>query len=124
MKEAKNMIAMMMEKDIKPNVVTYSCLMNGYCLVSQVNKAKIIFSIMARKGVAPGAHSYSIMINGFCKIKMVDEAINLFEEMHCKQIFPNVVTYIPLLMVCANQGESHMLWSLSMKCMIEVNHLI
>jgi hypothetical protein len=29
-----------------------------------------------------------------------------------------------LLMVCANREESHMLWNLSMRCMIQVNLLI
>jgi len=77
MKEAKNVFAVMMRKDLKPNtnIVTYNSLMDGYCLVNEVNKAESIFNTVSQMGMALDVHSYSIMINGFCKIKMVDETL-------------------------------------------------
>jgi len=33
MKEAKSVIAMMMKEGVIPNVVTYTSIMEGYCLV-------------------------------------------------------------------------------------------
>jgi pentatricopeptide repeat domain-containing protein 1 len=37
-KEAKNVLAIMMKQGIKPDVVTYNSLMDGYCLVKQTSE--------------------------------------------------------------------------------------
>ncbi|MED6220459.1 hypothetical protein PIB30_045013 [Stylosanthes scabra] len=87
----------MAKHGVKPDVVTYSSLIDGYCLINEVNKAKCTFEAMTQRGVAPNVQSYSIMINGFCKSKMVDDALNLFAEMRRKNLVPNTVTYSTLI---------------------------
>ena len=45
-KEAKNVVAVMIKDGVKPNDVTCNSLMDGYCLVNEVNKAKYVFNTM------------------------------------------------------------------------------
>jgi pentatricopeptide repeat domain-containing protein 1 len=52
---------MMMKEGVKPDVVTYNALMDGYCLVNQVNKALGILNTMTDKGVAPNVRSYKLV---------------------------------------------------------------
>jgi pentatricopeptide repeat domain-containing protein 1 len=60
-KQAINVLAMMIKEGVKPDVVTYNALMDGYCLVNQVNKALNILNTMADKGVAPNVRSYKLV---------------------------------------------------------------
>jgi pentatricopeptide repeat domain-containing protein 1 len=55
-KEAKNVLAVMMKNGVKPDV-TYISLMDGYCLVNQVNKASDIFNTIALRGLDPDSCS-------------------------------------------------------------------
>lgn len=57
----------MIKKDIKPDVVTYNSLMDGYYLVKQVKNGKDIFNLMASMRMVPNVQSYNIN-HGFCKI--------------------------------------------------------
>ncbi|KAL2334599.1 hypothetical protein Fmac_015812 [Flemingia macrophylla] len=67
MKEAKIVMAAMVKAGVKPNVVTYTILMNGYCLINEVKHAKYVFNSMVQNGIAPNVHCYTTMIDGFCK---------------------------------------------------------
>ena len=68
---------------MKPDVITFSILMDGYVLVYEVKKAKHVFNAMSLTGVTLSRLHILILINGFCKSKtVVDEALNLFKEMH------------------------------------------
>ncbi|KAK2366966.1 putative pentatricopeptide repeat-containing protein, mitochondrial [Trifolium repens] len=60
-KQAINVLAVMIKEGVKPDVVTYNALMDGYCLVNQVNKALGILNTMTDKGVAPNVRSYKLV---------------------------------------------------------------
>jgi len=40
----------MMKEGVTPDVVTYNSLMDGCCLVNEVNEAKHVLSIISRMG--------------------------------------------------------------------------
>ncbi|PRQ33841.1 putative pentatricopeptide [Rosa chinensis] len=88
---------MMMERDIEPDTITYSALMDGYCLRGEMDQAREVFDLMPSKGSMVNAHSYNILINGYCKHKYIDEAVMLFEAMSRKGLFPDTVTYNTLM---------------------------
>lgn len=46
--EVKCIFDSMIEMDVKPGVVTYSSLINGYCLQNQMDDAAIIFYLMTQ----------------------------------------------------------------------------
>ncbi|KAH9696327.1 pentatricopeptide repeat-containing protein [Citrus sinensis] len=99
--KAKELLLQMKDKNIKPNVVTYtSCdLMSSARMgrwkkqVDRTNRAKELFVSMESMGCKRDVFSYSILINGYCKNKEVDEALSLHSEMLSKGIKPTVVTY-------------------------------
>lgn len=47
-KEAKGVISIMMKDGIKPNIITYNCLMVAYFLVDEVNKANGLFTLWTK----------------------------------------------------------------------------
>ncbi|KAL2334315.1 hypothetical protein Fmac_015528 [Flemingia macrophylla] len=63
MKKAKSVIAAMMKAGVKPNVVTFNMLMDGYFLINEVKQAKYVFHSMVQNGITPNVRSYSIMID-------------------------------------------------------------
>ncbi|XP_063940582.1 pentatricopeptide repeat-containing protein At1g63130, mitochondrial-like [Daucus carota subsp. sativus] len=79
------------------NVVTYSSLMDGYCLRGEVDKALAVFESMKRKGILPNTFSYNILINGYCKKFKVDIAIDLFQQMPSEGLTPTIETYSTIL---------------------------
>ncbi|XP_008228123.1 PREDICTED: pentatricopeptide repeat-containing protein At1g62590-like [Prunus mume] len=82
---------------VEPNTFTYNCLMEGYCLHRDMNKAKGIFDLMLKKGSIVDVFSYTILINGYCNKRRMKEAMHLFEEMTRKRMIPDTVTYTTLI---------------------------
>ncbi|KAH9696326.1 pentatricopeptide repeat-containing protein [Citrus sinensis] len=98
--KAKELLLQMKDKNIKPNVVTYTSVIRGFCYANdwneakhRTNRAKELFVSMESMGCKRDVFSYSILINGYCKNKEVDEALSLHSEMLSKGIKPTVVTY-------------------------------
>ncbi|RVW77771.1 Pentatricopeptide repeat-containing protein, mitochondrial [Vitis vinifera] len=119
-KHVNTLLNEMVDSKIMPNAIslttvvdalfTYTALMDGHCLRSEMDEAVKVFDMMVHKGCAPNVFSYNTLINGYCKIERMDKAMYLFEEM-CRQkliptpLWPNsdLVTYRILLdYLCKN----------------------
>ncbi|KAK8646031.1 hypothetical protein V6N13_119832 [Hibiscus sabdariffa] len=88
----------------KPNLVNYSCLINGlskkgsikqafgkleemvregwkpnvgYCNEEKLNRAEMLFSRMEEQGLVANTNTYTTLINGHCKMGRVQEAYEL-----------------------------------------------
>ncbi|GMN54535.1 hypothetical protein TIFTF001_023661 [Ficus carica] len=107
---------------IRPNVVTYNCLMKGYCNVHWIEGALELIAIMPLKGCyldKVGYHThghgsealeflsegkekgfrfdkvrYSAIVGSFCKEGNIDMAKEIVNEMFSKGCISDVVTYI------------------------------
>ncbi|KAM1735558.1 hypothetical protein ACFX12_014016 [Malus domestica] len=66
MEDAMLMINTMLEKGPEPNVVAYSCLIDGYFKSENTKGALELLEEML-KSVSPNIVSYSILIDGLCK---------------------------------------------------------
>lgn len=97
MDEAKDVFHSMMQRNVVPDVFTYSKLIDGYCLQGKVYEARNVFNSMASKSAAPDVHTYNILIKGYCKKKMIDDAMHVFRDMHSEGLNPDLVTYNTLL---------------------------
>ncbi|XP_070042455.1 pentatricopeptide repeat-containing protein At3g22470, mitochondrial-like [Nicotiana tomentosiformis] len=70
----------MIGKGVEPTVITYNMIIDGYCLLGQVDKARRTFNSMIDNNIEPDIINYNILINGYCKKKKLDEAMKLFSE--------------------------------------------
>ncbi|GJV48366.1 ulp1 protease family, C-terminal catalytic domain-containing protein [Tanacetum coccineum] len=70
--EAEDAINLMLERGIVPNIVTYSSLLNGYCL-QDTHK---FFAEMQAQGHAPNERTYAIMLKGLCDNNQMEDALS------------------------------------------------
>ncbi|KAL0456559.1 UNVERIFIED_CONTAM: hypothetical protein Slati_0995100 [Sesamum latifolium] len=72
-KEAEDIVEVMMQRNIAPNTVTFNVLIDGYNLVGQIDKARKLLDSMTGRGLKPSIISYNNLINGYCKKGKVEE---------------------------------------------------
>ncbi|MBA0639844.1 hypothetical protein Goklo_022848, partial [Gossypium klotzschianum] len=111
----------MIKQGIKPNVVTYSILIDALCKQGMISKAEDIVGIMTKQGIKPNVVTYdmwnsglqldtifyTILIDGLCKAghievakelfcqlsRLPDEAYRLFKSMGDNDCLPNSCCY-------------------------------
>nr|XP_016483146.1 PREDICTED: pentatricopeptide repeat-containing protein At1g62680, mitochondrial-like [Nicotiana tabacum] len=93
-------------KDVEPDVVTYSVIIDGYCLRGQMDRARSLFDSMIDKSIKPNIFSYSILINGYCKKKKLDESMHLFYEISRNGLNPRNVKYSTILKGLFDAGRT------------------
>lgn len=71
----------MEEKGCKPNVVTYTAMIDGFGKAGKVDKCLELFREMGSKGCAPNFVTYTVLINHCCASGCLDEAYALLVEM-------------------------------------------
>ncbi|KAK9292206.1 hypothetical protein L1049_020168 [Liquidambar formosana] len=106
---AQSVVEIMIQRGVEPNTVTYTTLMDGYCLRGQIDEALKVIDVMLHKGCSPHVMNYNILINGYCKIKKIDEAMSLFQEMLAKDLFL-------ILLACGGWGDFGLHKSFLMRC--------
>ncbi|KAL0413912.1 UNVERIFIED_CONTAM: hypothetical protein Sradi_1592900 [Sesamum radiatum] len=72
-KEAEDIVEVMMQRNIAPNTVTCNALIDEYNLVGQIDKARKLLDSMPGRGLKPSIISYNSLINGYCKKGKVEE---------------------------------------------------
>ncbi|KDP32442.1 hypothetical protein JCGZ_13367 [Jatropha curcas] len=86
-------VKLVIQRGIKPDVITYSSLMDGYCLHNQVDQAREIFDLMVSNGHTPNVVTYNILIMRIlgempCK-GLLDEALKVFRKMEGNGCLPS-----------------------------------
>ncbi|RYQ97243.1 hypothetical protein Ahy_B08g093271 [Arachis hypogaea] len=110
--QAYDLCDVMILRGQQPNIITYTILMNGYCLNNKVNEARNLFDMVIERGIVPDVWSYNILIKGYCKINRVDEAMNLRKNMFLKNIVLNIVTYNSLVDGLCKVGRISSAWEI------------
>ncbi|KAL2941225.1 hypothetical protein RDABS01_029575 [Bienertia sinuspersici] len=128
MDEAKNLLDLMINDGCKPNIVkhrhylipcpkedwfpdviTYSALLDGYCLRGELHEAEKLLDQMVKGGYKPNVVTFSSLINGYCKSRKIDKALTLLHEMPLKGLTPNVVTYTTVIDALCKDNSSTVL---------------
>ncbi|KAG5145271.1 hypothetical protein JHK84_030814 [Glycine max] len=78
---------------LKPNIVTFNALINGFCKKKMIKEARKLFDDIAEQDLVPNAITFNTMIDAFCKAGMMEEGFALCNSMLDEGIFPNVSTY-------------------------------
>nr|GEX28334.1 pentatricopeptide repeat-containing protein At1g63330-like [Tanacetum cinerariifolium] len=93
------------KKLCEPNVVMYSTMIKGLCMIGNNVIAIQLLRLMDENACKPNVVTYSNIIDSLCKDKMVDDAFKLLKEMVFQQgISPDVITYNCLIDGLCNLG--------------------
>ncbi|KAJ0983220.1 hypothetical protein J5N97_011475 [Dioscorea zingiberensis] len=92
-------------KGLKPDVIMYTSLMDGFCRNAEMDAAKELFNDMQGKGLKPDIITYSTMIEGFCTLGKLDEAQELLFDMEGRNLQPNKVIYTLLIIAFYRAGN-------------------
>ncbi|GJZ89724.1 pentatricopeptide repeat-containing protein [Tanacetum coccineum] len=103
LKEAYYLFNDMRNRGIKPDIITYTVLLNGSRRSDDVSR---ISSEIEEMGLSPDVVCYTVMIDRHCKLDNLREAVCLFDEMIDKGLQPNTVTYTAL--VCGYCSHGYM----------------
>ncbi|WVZ19178.1 hypothetical protein V8G54_006500 [Vigna mungo] len=116
-----NKINMMLVEGCKPNVVTYTALIDGHCKAGQIDKACQIYARMQgdmecsdmdmyfklddNGSETPNIITYGALVDGLCKANRVKEARELLDTMSINGCEPNQIVYDALIDGFCKTGE-------------------
>ncbi|KAK2638768.1 hypothetical protein Ddye_026563 [Dipteronia dyeriana] len=103
--EAKDLIVVMMDQNVHPNVLTFSVIIDVLCKKGNIVKANELLELMIQGGVKPDTITYNTLIDGFFLEGRIDNARELFVSMMKKGITHDVFSYnIMINEYCKNQN--------------------
>lgn len=92
----------MVKKGQKPDIVSYSIMLQAYaadgCLVDMTN----LFNLMIRGGILPHQRIFNIVINAYAKLGMMAEAM---QEMRQQGVEPDAISYTTLVSAFCRMGR-------------------
>ncbi|XP_072952118.1 uncharacterized protein [Typha angustifolia] len=91
--EAEGFFAEMGELGVKPDLVTYNCLVDVYCKNREVEKAQKVFDKMREEDICPDVFTYTSLIGGLGLIGQPDKAREVLKEMRELGCYPDVPAY-------------------------------
>lgn len=96
----------MMEKSgVKPDVITFSTIMNAWSAAGYMVKCREIFDNMVKAGIEPDAHAYSILAKGYVRALEPEKADELLNYMIDSSVHPNVVIFTTVISGWCSAGS-------------------
>ncbi|KAK9925624.1 hypothetical protein M0R45_022895 [Rubus argutus] len=86
-----------MSNGLKPNVITYSTLIDAFCKEGMMQEAIKIFMDMKRVGISSNEFTYTSLINASCKAGYLSQTLKLKNEMLEAGVGMSIITYTALL---------------------------
>ncbi|XP_009794463.1 pentatricopeptide repeat-containing protein At1g06710, mitochondrial [Nicotiana sylvestris] len=96
-KEARNLLDVMLMEGCEPNHIVYDALIDGLCKVGKLDDAQEIFTKMSECGYSPSVYTYSSLIDRLFKDNRLDLAIKVLSKMLESSCRPNVVIYTEMV---------------------------
>lgn len=66
------------------DVVTYTTMINGFCMSRRMEEAWLLWYEMVAMGIQPNHYTYNAIINGYCKAGDINNARNMYDKMLSK----------------------------------------
>ncbi|WZZ86350.1 hypothetical protein YC2023_114929 [Brassica napus] len=95
--DAAWLLSHFIKREISPNVITSTALVDAFVKNGKVLEAKELYEEMIRMSIDPDIFIYSSLINGLCMQDHVDEASEMFGLMVKRGCSPDVVSYNTLI---------------------------
>ncbi|GER41007.1 pentatricopeptide repeat-containing protein [Striga asiatica] len=88
----------MVEMGFEPNIINFSCLINGLSRRGSIKQSFEILEEMVRIGLKPNVYTHTALIDGLCKKGWTDKAFRLFLKLVRSESYkPNVHTYTAMI---------------------------
>jgi pentatricopeptide repeat protein len=97
----------MIETGIRPNLITFSIVINCNCETGRMDYAFKVFEGMETHGYIPDVIVFSTLIKGLCREGRMEDAVKLFKQMVDKQQVRNTFTYSTLIDRFCKTGKTH-----------------
>ncbi|RCI03495.1 hypothetical protein CU098_005541 [Rhizopus stolonifer] len=91
--KAVQLLRDMENNHIKPDLSSYTIIINGYSTQGDMFRAKKWMKRMMQNGIEPDAYVYTSLIDGYMREANVDKAETTFRSMMSRNIQPTLVTY-------------------------------
>ncbi|KAB1206197.1 hypothetical protein CJ030_MR7G014370 [Morella rubra] len=91
--EAEAFFGEMREMDVKPDIVSYNCLVDVYCKGREMDKAYKVLEKMKSEEVMPDVITYTSLIGGLGLIGQPDKAKDVLNEMKEYGCYPDAAAY-------------------------------
>lgn len=85
------------ENNPKPDLITFSTLLKGYCHVGDIDKALRVAEDINERGLRKDELVYNTLMDGCVKANDITAGVGLFEEMVQQQMRPSAITQSILL---------------------------
>lgn len=95
----------MEEFGVKPDVVTFSTIMDAWSSAGLMEKCQEIFNDMVKAGIEPDIHAYSILAKGYVRSGEPQKAESILTSMHKSGVHPNVVIFTTVISGWCSSGK-------------------
>lgn len=112
----------MEEFGVKPDVVTFSTIMNAWGSAGLMDKCQEIFNDMAKAGIDPDIHAFSILAKGYVRAGEPDKAEEIIKLMEKSCVRPNVVIFTTVISGWCSAGRmDYAMGVYEMMCKLDVS---
>lgn len=98
-------LSLMEEFGVKPDVVTFSTIMDAWSSAGLMDKCREIFDDMAKAGIEPDIHAFSILAKGYVRAGDPEKAEGLLNFMSKSGVYPNEVIFTTIISGWCSAGK-------------------
>lgn len=98
-------LTLMEEFGVKPDVITFSTIMNAWSTAGFMVKCREVFDEMVKAGIEPDTHAYSILAKGYVRSQEPEKAEELLNTMTRYGKRPNVVIFTTIISGWCSSGR-------------------
>lgn len=91
--QAEGFFQEMKDLGVKPDLVSYNCLIDVYCKSREIEKARKVFEKMRDDDISPDVISYTSMIGGLGLVAQPDKARDILKDMREYGCYPDAAAY-------------------------------
>lgn len=95
----------MEEFGVKPDVITFSTIMNAWSSTGLMDKCQEIFNDMVKAGIEPDIHAFGILAKGYVRAGEPGKAESLLSSMSKSGVHPNVVIFTTIISGWCSLGK-------------------
>lgn len=90
---------------MKPDVITFSTIMNAWSSAGLMDKCQEIFDDMVKSGIEPDVHVFSILAKGHVRAGEPEKAESILKVMKESKVCPNVVIFTTIISGWCSAGK-------------------